>query len=65
MHMEFKAPIMRSTELITEMGFPEEYLMNIFRTPGQTIARKINPKARNSPIIFDTEGLEKWWKQHK
>lgn len=63
--MKFKAPVMRSTELIKEMGFPEEYLMNIFRTPGQNIARKINPTSRNSPIIFDTEGLEEWWKTHK
>ena len=63
--MEFRKPVMRSTELTKEMGFPEEYLMQIYNTKGQNIARKMNPKARNSPIIFDTEGLKKWWKDNK
>lgn len=62
--MQYPNKIMRMTELI-KMGFPEDYLMRIFRTKGQTIARKMNPSARNSPIIFDTEGLEKWWMQNK
>ena len=62
--MKFRAPVMRLTELKKEMGFPEEYLMNIYNTKGQIIARKINPKARNSPIIFDTEGLKKWWQDN-
>lgn len=57
--MEYPKPIMKLSEL-KEMGFPEEYLMRIFRTKGQTIARQINPAVRNSPIFFDTEGLEHW-----
>lgn len=63
--MIFRAPVMRMTELIKEMGFPEAYLMHIYNTKGQTIARKIHPNKENSPIIFDTEGLEKWWDTHK
>ena len=62
--MEYPKPVMKLSEL-KKMGFPEDYLLRIFRTKGQTIARKINPAASNSPIIFDTAGLEKWWKQNR
>lgn len=57
--MKYPKQIMRKTELM-EMGFPEEYLMRIYRTKGQDVACKVNPSCANSPIIFDTEGLEKW-----
>ena len=62
--MEFPKPVMRLTALV-EMGFPQEYLMRIYRTKGQTIARKINPNKEKSPIIFDTKGLEDWWNKGK
>nr|DAI33775.1 MAG TPA: hypothetical protein [Caudoviricetes sp.] len=42
------------------MGFPREMLMEIFRNPRQNFARKMNPLKRNSHIIFETEGLNKW-----
>lgn len=63
--MEFPKPVMRMTALIRDMGFPEEYLMRIYRTKGQTIARKINPTKERSAIIFDTKGLEDWWNKGK
>jgi hypothetical protein len=59
--MKYKKPIMRLTALRDEMGFPEEMLLNAYRTKGQTFAQKLNPlKKGNSPIIFDTEEFEKW-----
>ena len=56
--MEYPKKIMKKTEL-QDMGFPEEYLLRIFRKKGQTIAWKINPAKEKSPILFDTDGLEK------
>ena len=58
--MEFPKPIMRMSELM-EMGFPEECLLRAYRDKNQTFASKINPAKSNSPIIFDTAGLEKRW----
>ena len=45
--MNYPSNIMTRKALITQMGFSEAYLMRAFSTPG-------------SPILFDTEGLEKW-----
>lgn len=57
--MEYPRQIMKISELC-EMGFPKEMLMEIFRNPRQNFARKMNPLRRNSHIIFETEGLNKW-----
>lgn len=57
--MIFPQPIMRLKPL-TEMGIPEATLMRIYRTRGQTVAKKINPGVRNSPIIFDTDRLAEY-----
>lgn len=62
--MVYEKPIMRLSELV-KMGFPEEYLMRIYRMKGQVIARKSNPLMRNSPIIFDTQALDDYWKKAK
>ncbi len=56
--MEYPKKIMRQQELI-DMGFPKEMLLKIFSTKGQTVAWKASPTKRNSPIFFDTDGLEK------
>lgn len=56
--MDYPKQIMKKKELI-KMGFPEEYLMRIFRMKKQTIAWQMNPTKRNSPILFDTDALEK------
>ena len=58
--MEYPKPIMRKTELMAIFGFPEEFLDRAYRQRGQTFAQKLNPTKRNSPIIFDTVGFEKW-----
>lgn len=57
--MEYPKKVMRMTELV-KMGFPEEMLRKATLENGQTFAWKNNPKARNSPLMFDTEGFEKW-----
>lgn len=57
--MEYPKQIMKVSEL-KEMGFPEKFLMIAYLTKGQTFAQKLNTVKKNSPIIFDTEGFEKW-----
>ncbi len=56
--MEYPGKIMRKTEL-RKMGFGEAYLMRIFNTVGAPVAWKMDPRGRNSPIVFDTEEFEK------
>lgn len=57
--MEYPKAMMKIKELM-DMGIPESMLMNAYRYPGQEFAQKINPKQKNSPIVFDTEGFDKW-----
>lgn len=56
--MEYPKPVMRLSEL-KKMGFPEQWLMMAYRRRNQTFAWKMSAK-ENSPIVFDTEGLEKF-----
>lgn len=58
--MQYAKKIMKLRELMREYGFSEQYLQRAYRSPGQTFATKINPMAKNSPIIFDTDGFERW-----
>lgn len=60
--MIYPKPIMRLSSLV-ELGFPREYLMDIYRNRYQTVAWKMNGK-KNSPILFDTMELEKYRKNH-
>lgn len=56
--MRYPKPVMRKSELM-KMGFTEEWLMYIFRMRSdKKIAWKAGMKP-NSPILFDTEELEK------
>ena len=57
--MEYPKQIMKISELC-DMGFPREMLMEIFRNPRQNFARMMNTLRRNSHIIFETDGLNKW-----
>ena len=57
--MEYPKAVMKKTEL-EKMGFPEEFLFRAYRVRGQTFAQKLNPAKRNSPILFDTSGFDKW-----
>lgn len=58
--LKYPRQIMRLSEMKEQMGFPEELLLNAYRTKGQKFAQKINPMKKNSPIIFYTEEFEKW-----
>lgn len=57
--MEYPKKVMRMTELV-KMGFPEKMLLRASQEKDQTFAWKNNPMALNSPLLFDTEGFEKW-----
>lgn len=57
--MQYEKKIMSKKELMA-MGFPERLLLRAFATPGQTFAWRANPLARTSPLLFDTDGFEKW-----
>ena len=56
--MEYPAKVMKAKELVA-IGWPEKYLRQIYNTPGQKCAWKMN-NAVNSPILFDTDELEKF-----
>ena len=58
----YPKPIMKMSEL-KEMGFSEDYLLRVFRTRNQKVAWKASNKI-NSPILFDTEELEKLRRRH-
>lgn len=57
--MIYAKPVMRISEL-KKMGLPEEFLMNAYRNPNQTFAWKMDMTKKNSPILFDTDGLERY-----
>lgn len=57
--MNYPKPVMKITEL-KKMGFPEEWLLYVYRMQGKRgIAWKMS-LSENSPIVFDTEALEKF-----
>ena len=58
--IDYPKPVMRLGEMRDVIGIPEEMLMRAYRTKGQKFAQKMDPKKRNSPIIFITEGFERW-----
>ncbi len=58
--MKYPKEVMRIKEL-EQMGFPREFLLTIDRLGIRDIAWKISP-SKNSPILFDTEELEKYRK---
>lgn len=51
---------MRLPELVAA-GFSRRELKAAYRSRGQTFAFKMSPNKRNSPIIFDTDGLARYF----
>lgn len=51
---------MRLSELVAA-GFSETELKTAYRSRGQRFAYKMNPDKRNSPIVFDTAGLARYF----
>lgn len=60
--MKYPRQIMKISDL-EQMGFPKEYLLRAYHSRGQTFATKMNPAKPNSPIIFNTEGFDRWMQQ--
>lgn len=63
--MTYPKPVMTITEL-SKMGYPEEWLREIFRSRvinrHHAIAWKMRPDKEKSTILFDTEAFEKYRK---
>lgn len=57
--IKYPKPVMKMSELVA-MGFAKDFLMYAYRKNTAAIAWKMNPTKSNSPILFDTEGLEKF-----
>lgn len=57
--MQYPKAVMNKKEMI-KLGFPEALLLRASMEQGQTFAFKANPLSRTSPLLFDTEGFEKW-----
>ena len=57
--MEYPKPIMGAIEL-RQMGFPRSVVDRAARSKGQRFCWRSNPKNPRSPLLFDTEGFEKW-----
>ena len=57
---EFPKQRMRLRELVA-MGLSERELENAYRSRGQRFAHKMTPGKKNSPIVFDTNGLAKYF----
>lgn len=58
--MKYPKSVMKLSELV-KMGFPEADLLMVFKTRSDLkIAWRGGSGAPNSPILFDTEALEKW-----
>lgn len=58
--MNYPRELMRKTELQRECHLSPELLEKAYRTPGQDFAFKMDPTKKNSPILFMTDGLERW-----
>lgn len=56
--MEYPYKVMRTKDLV-KMGWPEEHLRDIYRLGIRKIAWKTGT-AKNCPILFDTDELEKY-----
>ena len=63
--MPYPKKIMTIKELHTECGYPEEMLRAIYRSRAInkkfSVACKQDESKQNSPILFDTDNLQKYW----
>lgn len=60
--MKCPSDMMKTAEL-EKMVCPKSYLLRACHSRGQTFATKMNPAKPNSPIIFNTEGFDRWMQQ--
>lgn len=57
--MKYPKPVMNLSALM-RMGISETFLRKAYADRNQTFAWKANPTKDNSPILFDTVGLEEY-----
>ena len=58
--MTYPKPFMSVDEMVEFTGLTRDYFMEIYRRKDNNFAGKLNPAARNSKIIFDTEKFDQW-----
>lgn len=56
---DYPSPIMRKNDLV-KLGIPKGVLEDAYYDKGQRFACKQNPCKKNSPIIYNTAGLDAW-----
>lgn len=61
--MTFPKACMSIDELADFTGLSRDYLLEAYRRRDNNFAKKLNPAARNSKIVFDTEKFEQWWEK--
>lgn len=55
----YPKPLMRKGELV-KLGIPPAILDAAFRDRGQRFAYKMDATKKNSPIVFETGGFDRW-----
>lgn len=66
MRVEYPARYMRKSEIL-KMQNPligREVLNRAIMYAPDGVARKVDPRKKNSPVIFDTEKFEEWRQRH-
>lgn len=66
MRVEYPARYMRKAEIL-KMNNPligREVLNRAIMYAPEGVARKVDPRKKNSPVIFDTEKFEEWRQKH-
>ena len=66
MRVEYPARYMRKAELL-RMENPligRDVLNRAIMYAPEGVARKVDPRKKNSPVIFDTEKFEEWRQRH-
>ena len=66
MHVEYPARYMRKSEILAMKNplLGENVLERAVMYAPENVVRKIDPRKKNSPFIFNTEEFEKWRQKH-
>jgi predicted DNA-binding transcriptional regulator AlpA len=58
--MTYPKPFMSLDEMSKFTGLSRDYFLEIYRRKDNNFAGKLNPTAKNSKIVFDTEKYDQW-----
>lgn len=66
MRVEYPARYMRKSEILAMKNplLGENVLERAVMYAPENVVRKIDPRKKNSPFVFDTEEFEKWRQKH-